>query len=270
MRAKSFSSFLILISSAVSTLGVTAACHRGGDGGSVPLAPAIADQDGDGIADASDNCPEISNSFQDDGDGDGIGDLCDNCPSLANTDQANSDGDRLGDACDNCPSTSNLDQADCDDDGIGNICDDDMSDCSQTLAVSGPDRLSPNNVGCYILTLDGDPVAFTATNDCGSLLVPEVTTPLHVCFVGPDVDLTTCTLALDHAGSNRSAEADIEIGESPPTCPAGEVCISNECCSQPSPCGAGCCGPGGGAVCFIFLGLFGFRFIGRGRGRRRM
>jgi hypothetical protein len=37
----------------------------------------LADQDGDGIADGSDNCPTIANPTQTDTDGDGIGDACD-------------------------------------------------------------------------------------------------------------------------------------------------------------------------------------------------
>jgi hypothetical protein len=38
------------------------------------------DSDGDGIPDASDNCPTVCNPQQLDGDGDGIGDLCDSSP----------------------------------------------------------------------------------------------------------------------------------------------------------------------------------------------
>ncbi len=37
----------------------------------------VADQDGDGIENSLDNCPEVSNPDQRDTDGDGIGDLCD-------------------------------------------------------------------------------------------------------------------------------------------------------------------------------------------------
>ena len=81
------------------------------------------DTDGDGVADTSDNCPNVANADQVDVDGDGIGDACDNCASVANPDQADSDGDVVGDSCDNCQSSSNADQLDDDGDGMGNACD---------------------------------------------------------------------------------------------------------------------------------------------------
>ncbi|MEW6584590.1 MAG: thrombospondin type 3 repeat-containing protein, partial [Nitrospirota bacterium] len=73
-----------------------------------------ADGDGDGIDDAVDNCPSISNPDQTDSDrlpctepwcdvtwiSDGYGDACDNCPYVFNADQLDSDGDGIGDACD--------------------------------------------------------------------------------------------------------------------------------------------------------------------------
>lgn len=37
------------------------------------------DADGDGVADANDNCPTVANSDQNDVDGDGVGDACDKC-----------------------------------------------------------------------------------------------------------------------------------------------------------------------------------------------
>ena len=58
------------------------------------------DSDEDGVLDNSDNCPDISNSAQEDGDGDGVGDECDNCIAAANPDQADADEDGLGDVCD--------------------------------------------------------------------------------------------------------------------------------------------------------------------------
>jgi thermitase len=42
----------------------------------------VADGDGDGVADAADNCPTVSNPTQVDGDGDGDGDACDPPPPI--------------------------------------------------------------------------------------------------------------------------------------------------------------------------------------------
>jgi hypothetical protein len=44
-------------------------------------APAVADADGDGVADNNDNCPTAANANQADADGDGIGDACDSTPN---------------------------------------------------------------------------------------------------------------------------------------------------------------------------------------------
>jgi hypothetical protein len=62
------------------------------------------DQDGDGIADGSDNCPGVSNPLQDDEDSDGLGDECDPCPVATNN--ADGDGDGVGDDCDPNPSVA--------------------------------------------------------------------------------------------------------------------------------------------------------------------
>jgi len=107
------------------------------------------DTDGDGVDDATDNCPLLANPDQADLDTDGQGDVCDsdddgdgvddgsdNCPLLANPDQSDldtngqgdvcdsdDDGDGLDDANDNCPLLANPDQVDIDNDGIGDACD---------------------------------------------------------------------------------------------------------------------------------------------------
>ena len=63
------------------------------------------DTDGDGIVDASDDCPTIANTDQRDWDGDGHGDVCDHCPHLASPADPDTDGDGVGDACDPRPAT---------------------------------------------------------------------------------------------------------------------------------------------------------------------
>jgi hypothetical protein len=109
------------------------------------------DPDGDGIPDATDNCPNDWNVTQINNDGDALGDVCDpdddndgvtdamdNCRFVANPDQINSDTDWEGDLCDldddndgvgdtgdNCPVTWNVDQANNDGDALGDLCDPD-------------------------------------------------------------------------------------------------------------------------------------------------
>lgn len=43
---------------------------------------AVADQDGDGIADAQDNCPTVANPNQADANGNGVGDACESAPAV--------------------------------------------------------------------------------------------------------------------------------------------------------------------------------------------
>ena len=100
------------------------------------------DDDNDGVADATDQCPNTPSGTQvnaagcPDADGDGIADSVDNCPTIPNTNQANSDNDSLGDECDpdddndgvpdlidNCHFVANPDQRDTDHDGAGDVCD---------------------------------------------------------------------------------------------------------------------------------------------------
>ncbi|MFO0553902.1 MAG: thrombospondin type 3 repeat-containing protein [Polyangiaceae bacterium] len=105
------------------------------------------DTDGDGVANANDNCPFVAND-QSDSDGDGAGDACDqkedacangadddldgkidcedeNCsitPTCADP-MGDVDGDGAANDADNCASVANPDQADADMDGIGDACD---------------------------------------------------------------------------------------------------------------------------------------------------
>ncbi len=101
------------------------------------------DQDGDGILDYLDNCPNDYNAGQEDSDGDGFGDACDQCPGFNDgtdtdsdgvpddcdicqgfDDHIDVDGDGYPDGCDNCPTVYNPDQTlDADADGVGDQCD---------------------------------------------------------------------------------------------------------------------------------------------------
>jgi hypothetical protein len=71
------------------------------------------DHDGDGVPDATDDCPDVSNPDQLDTDGDSRGDACD----------SDLDGDGVPNASDNCIDVKNPAQQDLDGDGIGFACD---------------------------------------------------------------------------------------------------------------------------------------------------
>jgi Thrombospondin type 3 repeat len=83
----------------IDAAGIDAAPIDAGPGGGID------DADGDGIADATDNCVSVANPDQHDEDGDGVGDACDPCPQIANA-TLDTDGDGVGDACDPHPTTA--------------------------------------------------------------------------------------------------------------------------------------------------------------------
>lgn len=98
--------------------------------------PTADDNDGDGLANAADKCPDVFDPIrpldggqQKDVDNDGVGDACDPCPLDANTntcgavDPNDRDNDGVANDVDNCPDASNADQADGDSDGKGDVCD---------------------------------------------------------------------------------------------------------------------------------------------------
>ncbi len=153
----------------------------------VRVVPRVKDTDGDGLADARDNCPYAANPDQHDTDTDGIGDACDsdrdgdgfenahdNQPDVANPDQPDLDGDKIGDfadpdkdgdgladARDNCPYATNPDQHDTDTDGIGDACDSDRDgDGFENAHDNQPDVANPDQPD-----LDGDKIGDFADPD---------------------------------------------------------------------------------------------------------
>ena len=85
------------------------------------------DWDGDGLVNAYDNCPTVSNPRQIDGNDDEHGDACDDF-----------DADGTPNALDNCPTDINSLQADEDADGVGDVCDPDFSEgCAITRGGEG-------------------------------------------------------------------------------------------------------------------------------------
>jgi hypothetical protein len=97
--------------------------------------PSATDNDGDGVLNADDNCPDVFNPplMLDDNptldyDMDDIGDACDPCPLEAGDgcvkwDADDMDDDGVENGFDNCPRDANTDQADADADGHGDECD---------------------------------------------------------------------------------------------------------------------------------------------------
>ncbi len=91
--------------------------------------PSAGDSDGDGLANALDNCPTVWNPDQGDLDADKVGDACDVCPIVPNATVCpkpgpdDLDGDGVPNASDNCPNMANADQKDTDGDGKGDVCD---------------------------------------------------------------------------------------------------------------------------------------------------
>ena len=83
----------------------------------------VEDFDGDGLSQANDNCPYVSNPSQWDTDKDKIGNKCDNAPKVKNYNQSDIDRDGIGDLADNCKLAPNPDQSNVDKDEYGDACD---------------------------------------------------------------------------------------------------------------------------------------------------
>jgi uncharacterized repeat protein (TIGR01451 family) len=162
------------------------------------------DTDGDGIPDATDNCPSVFNPSQFDTDGDGLGDACDpdidndgvpnavdNCPSVANPGQEDFNANGVGDACDdtdgdgvvdsidNCVFVANPDQSDLDHNGRGDACDSDKDgdgianvvDNCPVVPNPGQADFNHDGIGDVCQDSDGDGI-LDASDNCPAVSNP--------------------------------------------------------------------------------------------------
>ena len=115
------------------------------------------DDDGDGVPNGSDNCPDTANVDQADMDTDGIGDVCDD----------DMDGDGVLNVNDNCPETANADQADADSDGLGDVCD---GECQMFTANDTP----------IVITTSGGVTYTSVINILDDLTLEDVNVKINI------------------------------------------------------------------------------------------
>lgn len=151
------------------------------------------DSDGDGVANAQDNCPTTANAGQLDADGDGVGDACDGCPS---------------DPAKTSPGACGCGVADSDSDGDGtpNCVDGCPSDAYAT---------SPTGCGCGELTIDWNN---DGANDCDGVSFDVGTFVLTggqsatVELSGYSGSMTGFAVAMDYDGGGGTWASDMVAG----------------------------------------------------------
>jgi len=175
------------------------------------------DSDNDTIDDLVDNCPNASNTGQDDLDTDGTGNACDidadgdgangdgmggpsatDVNDLDDTISVDADTDGVDDTSDNCLDLSNADQTDTDGDEQGDVCDADIDGDTLANAVD-PDPLSSESkyhFDFFYNQLSSDTNAFKAA------VVGETVTQFGGTIdIGTGVDSTTLDLGSDETGN---------------------------------------------------------------------
>ena len=123
------------------------------------------DDDGDGILNGIDNCPNVPNAEGQnlDFDRDGFGNACDMLNDL------DSDSDTIFDMIDNCPGVPNKDQADANRNGVGDLCDfgDVDADGITDQVDNCPTVFNPSQDVTLGLSLIGDSGCNVEVNEAG-------------------------------------------------------------------------------------------------------
>jgi hypothetical protein len=154
------------------------------------------DVDGDGVPDATDNCPTIANANQADADADGVGDACDNCTNISNPQVAPNPAAYL---VANPWATLTGGQRDDDHDGYGNKCDAKFPDSSGSI-------VSSTDLGQFRTALGKS----RAVDTCG-------TSGTHPCAIY-DLDEVNAVINAADLGVFRNLAGKV-IGPTCPTCP---------------------------------------------------
>ena len=122
------------------------------------------DDDGDGIIDTIDPCPNVANRNFNDADLDGLPNRCD--AEVRNGPGADSDRDGFADLIDNCPTVSFQNQFDQDSDGVGNACDaTTISPVCTVIGTEGNDNLRGTTGDDVICALGGNDIITALTGN---------------------------------------------------------------------------------------------------------
>lgn len=190
-----------------------------------------------------------------DADGDGVPDASDNCPNTFNPNQADADNDGRGDVCDNCPTVPNPSQADTDNDGIGDACDTQFNCTTSTQCPQGPPNTTPTCQGnvctypcspgyadCNATMTDGCEV-YVVTNpqncgNCGMVCPANPPNGVYVCMNGSCVlqcnaGFTNCAgqcvnLANNVTNCGSCSTVCPSVANGTPACSAG-TCVIGSC-----------------------------------------
>jgi hypothetical protein len=162
------------------------------------------DSDGDFVPDEIDNCPNVSNSGQEDSDNDGKGDVCDTMPD-------DFDNDGTNDIADNCPMVANSWQVDEDNDSIGDVCDscpNDENNDADSDGLCGDIDNCPNNFNQGQEDVDNDTLGDVCdTNTIYGNILGEVQEDITV-----NIYILSCGLPQPHATVTTNAQGYYSVG----------------------------------------------------------